>query len=136
MSKFDEALVKRATEAVKEAAIAAASGDTLEMVFSALPELDQLAEERETDPIAQAKLEAFVEDANRSVALAVLEVVASEGASLKIGDRVEKFSGEARYFGEVVSVYRTKKGGVRYVVEVEPQGFQMICTEGMLRKAE
>lgn len=50
-----------------------------------------------------------------------------------IGDPVEKFQGEARYWGHVVSAYKTRRGGQRYVVEVEPQGFQMICTPGMLR---
>lgn len=54
----------------------------------------------------------------------------------KIGDRVEKYAGEARYHGVVVSVYQTTKGGTRYVVEVAPQGFQMICTAGMLRLTE
>jgi hypothetical protein len=53
--------------------------------------------------------------------------------SFNVGDHVEKFSGEARYSGVIVSVYQTTKGGTRYVVEVEPQGFQMICTAGMLR---
>ncbi|WP_210482693.1 hypothetical protein [Microvirga antarctica] len=54
-------------------------------------------------------------------------------AEFKLGDHVEKHSGEARYTGQIVSVYQTTKGGTRYVVEVEPQGFQMICTAGMLR---
>jgi hypothetical protein len=60
---------------------------------------------------------------------------AVEDAVWKIGERVEKWNGEARYTGVVVSVYTTTKGGVRYVVEVEPQGFQMICTKAMLRDA-
>jgi hypothetical protein len=46
--------------------------------------------------------------------------------TFKIGDRVEKFTGAYTTFGEVRAVYTTKRGDVRYVVEVEPQGFQMI----------
>ena len=53
----------------------------------------------------------------------------------EIGDRVEKFTGEACWNGFVVSRYLTSKGGVRYVVEVEPQGFQMIAVPGQLRAA-
>jgi len=53
----------------------------------------------------------------------------------RIGDRVEKWTGEARYTGVIVGVYATTKGGTRYVVEVKPQGFQMICTKAMLRDA-
>lgn len=47
--------------------------------------------------------------------------------------RVEKFTGEARWFGRVAACYRTFRGSVRYVVEVEPQGFQMICTPEQIR---
>lgn len=50
-----------------------------------------------------------------------------------IGDRVEKFTGEARWGGTVVSVYWTTRGALRYVVEVEPQGFQMIAVGHQLR---
>lgn len=57
-------------------------------------------------------------------------------APFKRLDRVEKFSGEARYFGTIVSVYETLRGSTRYVVEVEPQGFQMIVTEGMIRHVD
>ncbi|NNM74768.1 hypothetical protein [Enterovirga aerilata] len=52
------------------------------------------------------------------------------------GDKVVKFTGEARWFGEVRDVYWTKRGSVRYVVEVEPQGFQMIAAPSQLRAAE
>ncbi len=57
----------------------------------------------------------------------------SDAETFSVGDQVEKFAGEARYVGQVVSVYQTTKGGTRYVVEVEPQGFQMICTPAILR---
>jgi hypothetical protein len=57
----------------------------------------------------------------------------SERQTFNLGEWVEKHSGEARYFGKIVSAYQTSKGGWRYVVEVWPQGFQMICTAGMLR---
>lgn len=50
------------------------------------------------------------------------------------GDWVEKYTGEARYVGVVVSKYPTLLGHLRYVVEVWPQHFQMICTDKMLRK--
>ncbi|WP_156921939.1 hypothetical protein [Azorhizobium doebereinerae] len=56
-----------------------------------------------------------------------------DGTAFGLGDQVEKYAGEARYVGQVVSVYQTTKGGSRYVVEVQPQGFQMICTRAMLR---
>lgn len=53
-----------------------------------------------------------------------------------VGDWVEKGVGEARYKGHVAAVYAAAyRGGVRYVVEVWPQGFQMICTGGMLAKS-
>lgn len=51
------------------------------------------------------------------------------------GDWVKKATGEAKYEGQVACVYRTRRGGVRYVVEVWPQGFQMICTPGMLERS-
>lgn len=57
----------------------------------------------------------------------------SDAATFGVGDQVEKFAGEARYVGQIVSVYQTTTGGTRYVVEVRPQGFQMICTRAMLR---
>ena len=55
--------------------------------------------------------------------------------SFKIGDRVEKYTGAYTTFGEVRSAYTTRGGAVRYVVEVEPQGFQMIWSDNELRAA-
>lgn len=55
--------------------------------------------------------------------------------SIKDGTRVEKFTGEARWFGTVLSTYTTGRGKVRHVVEVEPQGFQMIAVPEQLRPA-
>lgn len=52
---------------------------------------------------------------------------------MEIGDRVEKFTGEARWFGIVKAIYPTSVGGTRVVVEVAPQGFQMIATPAQLR---
>lgn len=52
-----------------------------------------------------------------------------------VGDYVEKFTGEARWFGTVVSRYKTLRGSERYVVEVLPQGFQMIAVPSQLRRA-
>lgn len=48
------------------------------------------------------------------------------------GDYVEKYTGEARWMGRIVSVYDTLKGGRRCVVEVFPQHFQ-IATLSQLR---
>lgn len=54
-------------------------------------------------------------------------------ALLAVGDYVEKFTGEARWTGWIVAAYQTRKGSLRYVVEIDPQGFQMIATPGQLR---
>lgn len=51
----------------------------------------------------------------------------------KVGDKVEKYSGDAQYKGVVVSVYETLKGHTRFVVEVLPQHFQMIVSEKQIR---
>jgi hypothetical protein len=50
-----------------------------------------------------------------------------------IGDHVEKFTGEALWEGIIVASYTTTKGKQRYVVEVLPQGFQMIAVPHQLR---
>lgn len=55
------------------------------------------------------------------------------GVNLKVGDAVEKFTGEARWFGWIVSIYPTRRGKLRCVVEVFPQGFQMIAIHSQLR---
>jgi len=54
-------------------------------------------------------------------------------AQFQYGDWVEKFTGEALWEGRVVSAYHTKRLALRYVVEVEPQGFQMIAVPAQLR---
>jgi hypothetical protein len=54
----------------------------------------------------------------------------------KVGDRVEKYTGDAIWSGTVVSVYYTLAGKLRYVIEVEPQGFQMIANPKQLRRVE
>jgi len=46
---------------------------------------------------------------------------------------VEKYSGDAQYKGIIVATYLTLKGHLRYVVEVLPQHFQMICNEKQLK---
>ena len=51
----------------------------------------------------------------------------------KIGDPVEKFTGEAIWHGTVVAAYHTTRNKLRYVVEVDPQGFQMIAVPSQLR---
>lgn len=51
------------------------------------------------------------------------------------GQHVEKWTGEALWEGVVVARYLTTKGKERYVVEVQPQGFQMIAVPSQLRAA-
>ena len=51
----------------------------------------------------------------------------------EIDDYVEKYKGEARYSGWIVCRYQTRRGKLRYVVEVDPQGFQMIGEASYLR---
>ncbi|KWT70786.1 hypothetical protein APY04_0847 [Hyphomicrobium sulfonivorans] len=46
---------------------------------------------------------------------------------------VEKYTGEALWKGTVRAAYLTEKGKLRYVVEVHPQGFQMIAVPSQLR---
>ena len=50
-----------------------------------------------------------------------------------IGQKVEKFSGDYQTIGEIRARYTTCKGAVRYVVEIEPQGFQHIFSAGNIR---
>jgi hypothetical protein len=57
-------------------------------------------------------------------------------ALFSIGEYVEKSIGDAHYKGYVVAVYRTRANKIRYVVEVDPQGFQMICSAAQLRVSE
>ena len=53
-----------------------------------------------------------------------------------VGDKVEKYEGDARYVGTVVAAYETFRGKERFVVEIHPQGFQMISNRKQLRKVE
>ena len=54
---------------------------------------------------------------------------------IKIGDRVEKFTGDYQLTGEVRSVFTTKAGKTRYVVEHEP-GFLHIYGPSNIRKIQ
>lgn len=56
-----------------------------------------------------------------------------EAFDFTIGQRVEKFTGEARWNGVIVAAYLTIQRKMRYVVEVKPQGFQMIAAPEQLR---
>ncbi|UYQ71018.1 hypothetical protein OF122_13210 [Pelagibacterium flavum] len=56
-------------------------------------------------------------------------------AEYSYGQPVEKFTGEAQWDGVIVSAYHTTAGKLRYVVEVKPQGFQMIAVPSQLRTA-
>lgn len=58
------------------------------------------------------------------------------GVVFEIGDYVEKFTGEAQWFGWVVARYNTRRGKLRYVIDIDPQGFQMIAIPKQLRKAD
>ena len=50
-----------------------------------------------------------------------------------VGSWVEKYDGDAQYEGEVVCTYKTTKGKWRCVIEVWPQGFQMIVSGRQIR---
>lgn len=56
-----------------------------------------------------------------------------EEVAFMVGDIVEKHVGEARYIGTIVARYVTLKSHDRYVVEVAPQGFQMIVSPTQIR---
>lgn len=57
------------------------------------------------------------------------------GVNLNVGDYVEKFTGEAQWLGWIVAKYHTRRGKLRFVVEIDPQGFQMIAVGSQLRPA-
>jgi hypothetical protein len=73
----------------------------------------------------------------RSIAAAALTAQAKaqepEPWEFEIGQPVEKFTGEALWQGWIASRYKTRSGKRRYVVEVDPQGFQMIAVPSQLR---
>lgn len=50
-------------------------------------------------------------------------------AQFQVGDDVQKATGAYKALGEIRSVYTTRKGDIRYVVQVWPQGFQMIWSD-------
>lgn len=51
------------------------------------------------------------------------------------GTYVEKFTGEAIWHGWVAVSYLTRRRKLRYVVEIDPQGFQMIAVPSQIRRA-
>ncbi len=130
MTPNDEARVEREARAIDPDAWRVVEGSpngTIDITSALVAQLASIK-------VARAALEAL--PVSGAVASGGVEAALDAATpAFRVGDRVEKFSGEARYSGEIVCVYTTKKGGVRYVVEVEPQGFQMICTAGMLRAA-
>lgn len=65
-----------------------------------------------------------------------IELLTGNLPAYKRGDYVEKFEGDARWFGWIVEVYLTRKNKLRYVVEIDPQGFQMIVNEKQIRWAD
>lgn len=56
----------------------------------------------------------------------------NETAKFKVGDQVEKFTGDYQLEGEVRSVFTTKAGKIRYVVG-HLQGLLHIYSESNLR---
>lgn len=52
----------------------------------------------------------------------------------RLYEHVSKWKGDARYSGQIVSIYFTRRKKLRYVIEVEPQGFQMIVSETQIRR--
>lgn len=52
---------------------------------------------------------------------------------IKIGDRVEKYTGDYQLDGEVRAVFQTRAGKTRYVVEHDP-GFLHIYGPANIRK--
>jgi len=59
----------------------------------------------------------------------------TEEPKYKVGDEVIKLSGDYFFTGEVVSVFKKKRGLMRYVVE-NPDGILHIFSEGQLDKRE
>lgn len=57
-----------------------------------------------------------------------------EDHNLSEGAYVEKYKGDARYEGIILKCYHTLRGKARYVVEVIPQGFQMITSDDYIRE--
>lgn len=54
---------------------------------------------------------------------------------MKVGDRVLKYTGDYQLEGEIRSIFTTKQGKVRYVVEHEP-GFLHIYSGNNIRIVE
>lgn len=52
----------------------------------------------------------------------------------KRGDKVEKYGGQVKYQGTILTSYETLDGYLRYVVQIHPQGFQYIASEEQLVK--
>jgi hypothetical protein len=52
--------------------------------------------------------------------------------AFKVGDIVEKYTGDYQLTGEVRAVFTTRRGATRYVVEHSP-GFLHIYSESNLR---
>ena len=79
---------------------------------------------------------ACLKEAKDAAALAAAEAETQPVAwQFAAGQTVEKFTGEAIWHGVIVARYLTTKGKQRYVVEVQPQGFQMIAVPEQLRYA-
>lgn len=77
----------------------------------------------------------YLKKAKDAAALAAEAETQPVGGEFAVGQTVEKFTGEAIWNGVIVARYQTTRGKLRYVVEVEPQGFQMIAVPEQLRVA-
>jgi hypothetical protein len=53
-----------------------------------------------------------------------------------VGDYLHKHTGDTKWYGWVVARYFTRRGKERYVIEVDPQGFQMIGAPEQLEKTD
>jgi len=88
------------------------------------------------DIISAMAMAGFGRITSRNRAVMERALTAIEGGNdweFDVGETVEKYTGEAVWHGIVVSRYLTTKGKRRYVVEVQPQGFQMIAVPDQLR---
>ena len=107
------------------------SGISVESMQKVLEAYNGLRDRRIVDQSLDNAIAAYLSALPPSSAEDMRERAAQD--DFKIGDRVEKFTGEARWYGIVVAAYDTTKGKRRFVVDVEPQGFQMIAVASQLR---
>lgn len=112
-------LARPIVEADYHDAVEHSDGDWEGMSKTALDAIDAALPSQEVEPAAGVK-----------------DGLTSDGEwDFAVGDPVEKFTGEAQWSGWIASRYMTRSGKQRYVVEVDPQGFQMIAAPSQLRSS-